>query len=125
MANTNTSTRQGNDPFFWLPDDHEWNACIGRQGDEENYVDGYIQAAIEMASAVIEKRMYEKRDTLVMPILYSARHALELSLKFAINELYKIGVIKGVHPKNHDIMSHWALLQASELSLQDHEPGTR
>jgi hypothetical protein len=103
------------DPFFWLPADSEWNACVGRQGDEENYVDGYIEAAIELADAVIEKRMYGKRDTLVMPILYNARHALELLLKFAINRLHEMGVIKDAHPKNHDIMSHWAPLQASEL----------
>lgn len=115
MANANTSTQQVNDPFFWLTDDSEWNACIGPQGDEQNYVDGYIEAAIELASAVIEKRMYGKRDTLVMPILYNARHAVELSLKFATSKLYEMGVIKNAHPKNHDIMSHWALLQSSEL----------
>ena len=38
--------------------------------------------------------MYEKRDTLVMPILYNARHALELSLKFAISRLCEMGVVK-------------------------------
>ncbi len=115
MANANTPSPRGDDPFFWLPDDREWNACIGQQGHEENYVDGYIEAAIELASAVIEKRMYGSRDTLVMPILYNARHALELSLKFAINKLYERGVITDAHPKNHNIMSHWALLDASEL----------
>ena len=63
MASANTPSTQVDDPFFWLPVDHEWNACIGRQGDEESYVDGYIEAAMELDSAVIEKRMYEKRDT--------------------------------------------------------------
>jgi hypothetical protein len=115
MASGNTHSPRGSDPFFWLPADSEWNACIGRQGDEENYVDGYIEAAIELADAVIEKRMYGKRDTLVMPILYNARHALELLLKFAINQLHEMGVLNDAHPKNHDIMSHWSLLQASEL----------
>ena len=51
------------DPFFDLPDDSEWNACIGRQATEENYVDGYIEAAIELASAVIEKRLHGQRDS--------------------------------------------------------------
>jgi len=60
-----------------------WNACIGKQGHEENYLDGYIEAAIELAGAVLDKNMFEKRDTLVLPILYNARHALELALKFA------------------------------------------
>lgn len=69
MADANTPSQQGVDPFFWMPVESEWNACIGRQGDEENYVDGYIEAAMELASAVLEKKLYGKRDTLVMPIL--------------------------------------------------------
>jgi hypothetical protein len=83
MMDEDESLQQGDDPFFALSEDTQWNACIGPQGTEENYLDGYIEAAIELASAVIEKNMHEKRDTLVMPILYTARHALELSLKFA------------------------------------------
>jgi hypothetical protein len=31
------------DPFFKLPDDSDWNACIGKQGNELNYLDGYCQ----------------------------------------------------------------------------------
>lgn len=114
MSNANNPVPQADDPFFHLPSDSEWNALIGQQGDEENYVDGYIQAAIELASAVIEKRMYSERDTLVMPILYNARHGLELSLKFAINRLNQMGVTN-LHQKNHDIMSHWKLLDGSVL----------
>lgn len=98
------------DPFFDLPDDSEWNACIGRQATEENYVDGYIEAAIELASAVIEKRLHGQRDTLAMPILYNARHGLELALKLAINRLHQMGAIPQTHPKDHDIRSHWLLL---------------
>jgi hypothetical protein len=107
------------DPFFRLTNDSEWNACIGPQSTEENYVDGYMEAAIELASAVIDKKLYSKRDTLVMPILYNARHAIELSLKFAIRELCKAGVIVTPHPKNHDIRSHWALIDASPLGDED------
>lgn len=119
MANANTPSPQVDDPFFRLPShrdkDSQWNACIGQQGREENYVDGYIQAAIELATAVIEKRMYPERDTLILPILYNARHALELSLKFAISRLNQMGVIKNPHQKNHDIMSHWERLGGSVL----------
>jgi len=66
------------DPFFKKIHDADWNACIGRQGHEENYLDGYIEAAIELADAIIEKKMFAKRDTLVLPILYNARHATHL-----------------------------------------------
>lgn len=103
------------DPFFDLTEDSEWNACIGRQGTEENYVDGYIEAAIELASAVIEKRLYGQRDTLAMPILYNARHGLELALKLAINRLHDMGAIARTHPKDHDIRSHWELLDQAKI----------
>ncbi|MFA8442246.1 hypothetical protein [Yoonia sp.] len=103
------------DPFFALPSNSEWNACIGRQGDEENYADGYIEAAIELATSVIEKEMYEKRDTLVLPILYNARHSIELNLKLVIGELVKFSVLENAHPKNHDIASHLTFLETNDI----------
>lgn len=103
------------DPFFDLPNDPEWNACIGRQGTAQNYVDGYIEAAIELASAVIEKKLYGQRDTLAMPILYNARHGLELALKLAINSLHGMGAIADTHPKDHNIRSHWELLDEAKI----------
>jgi len=39
-----------NDPFFRLPAASDWNACIGKQGTEENYLDGYIEAAMELVN---------------------------------------------------------------------------
>lgn len=113
---------QTDDPFFHLPGNSEWNALIGRQGDEENYVDGYIQAAIELATAVLEKKMYEKRDTLVLPILYNARHSVELSLKFAIHQLNEMGVTN-FHEMHHNITTYWEHLNGTELgdeTLREH-----
>jgi hypothetical protein len=115
MAHATTPSHQGVDPFFWLPSNSKWNALIGRQGNEVNYLDGYMEAAMELASALIERRMYIKRDTLVMPILYNARHASELLLKFALDKLIKMGVIKGAALRGHNIMYAWKLLQSSEL----------
>ena len=99
------------DPFFERIYDGDWNACIGIQGDAENYVDGYLEAALELASAVIEKKLFGSRDTLAMPILYNCRHGLELSLKYAINSLYKTGMISHTHKTDHDIESHWKHLK--------------
>lgn len=112
---TDSHHAEGEDPFFRLPDDSQWNACIGRQGDEENYVDGYIEAAMALANVVIEKEKYGSRDTLVLPILYNTRHAVELLLKFAINKLHASGAIPSAHAKNHNILSHWTLLDTSAL----------
>jgi hypothetical protein len=112
MADTGN---KGLDPFFSIPRSSEWNACIGEQGDEENYVDGYIQAALELTSAVLQKRQHGKRDTLVLPILYNTRHGVELALKFAIGELHKMGVIAQSAPRDHDISSAYEVLANARL----------
>ncbi len=105
-----------NDPFFRKIFDGEWNACIGRQGHEENYIDGYIEAAIELANAIFEKQMYDKRDTLVIPILYNARHAIELALKFATRRLIKARLIKDDGRKlSHNIKAYWDHLYNSAI----------
>ncbi len=95
------------DPFFSLPQNSEWNALIGRQGDPTNYADGYIEAAFELANLIIEKRLYAQRDTLVMPILYNARHAVELHLKLVTKTLFDAELVKTEHALNHDISSHF------------------
>uniref|UniRef100_Q07SV8 HEPN domain-containing protein n=1 Tax=Rhodopseudomonas palustris (strain BisA53) TaxID=316055 RepID=Q07SV8_RHOP5 len=103
------------DPFFGLSGDSTWNACIGPQGDELHYVEGYLEAAIELANAVIEKNMLAKRDTLVLPILYNARHAIELVLKFVTAQLFDCGIIAEKHPANHDIKGHFDHLVAANV----------
>jgi len=104
-----------NDPFFRLPADSDWNACIGKQGTEENYLDGYIEAAMELVSTVIEKGMLEKRDTVVLPILYNARHAIELILKFAVRRLGEIGTLSKSKRPDHDIQDYFELLERADL----------
>lgn len=99
------------DPFFDLPRDSTWNACIGVQGDALNYVEGYLEAAIELADAVLEKKLYGKRDTLVLPILYNARHAVELTQKFVISTLKKAGAFNQATPHDHDIAAHAKMLK--------------
>lgn len=103
------------DPFFEKIPDGEWNACVGVQGDVENYVDGYLEAAEELAAAVIDRRLMASRDTLAMPILYNCRHGLELSLKYAIDRLYKTGMLTQGHPANHHIDSHWRHLKSAAV----------
>ncbi|WP_039853376.1 hypothetical protein [Magnetospirillum fulvum] len=104
------------DPFFEIIHDGEWNATLGRQGHEENYLDGYIEAAIELADAIVEKRLYGKRDTLILPILYNARHATELNIKFAYNKLVSSGAIQdGGLRINHNISLYWQHLYESKI----------
>jgi len=104
------------DPFFEVVHDGEWNAVLGRQGHEENYLDGYIEAAIELADAIVEKRLYDKRDTLILPILYNARHATELNIKFAYQKLIAISAIKDDgRGLDHNIAAYWQHLHDSKI----------
>lgn len=113
--NVSTGPASVTDPFFEIIHDEQWNACIGIQGDEQNYVDGYIEAALELVAAVIDKKLLASRDTLVMPILFNGRHAIELSLKFAIKQLHAIGMIAQLHRPDHDILSHWTHMRDANV----------
>jgi hypothetical protein len=112
-------SRLADDPFFRLTADSTWNACIGKQGTEENYLDGYIEAAMELASTVIEKKMFEKRDTVVLPILYTARHAVELVLKYTIDRLVEAGAMSSAPPRNHNIVAHLRLLKDANVGDEE------
>lgn len=74
-----------------------------------------MEAALELVSCVIDKQMLSSRDTLAMPILYNGRHALELLLKFTVNKLFEMDIIQSRHRPDHDILSHWSLLQGSQI----------
>ncbi|HPI49894.1 MAG TPA: hypothetical protein PLH23_16600 [Hyphomonadaceae bacterium] len=113
-----TNVAPATDPFFEVIHEPEWNACVGSQGDEQNYVDGYMEAAVEIVSALLDKKMIGSRDTLAMPILYNARHAIELSLKFAIGRLNRMGAVH-VHRQNHDILSHLSHLESARIGDEE------
>lgn len=116
MSDIDRSEDFKGDPFFEVIHDGEWNATIGRQGDEENYLDGYIEAAIELADAIVEKRLYGKRDTLILPILYNARHATELNIKFAHAKLISTGAVKdNGHGLDHNIAAYWKHMHDSKI----------
>lgn len=104
-----------NDPFFRRGPSIEWNACIGRQGDEHAYVIGYMEAAIELVSAVIDKQQHGKRDTLAMPILYTARHAVELTLKFCARRLAAKAMQDASLKHSHNVSSLWQILHDADI----------
>jgi len=59
--------------------------------------------------------MYGKRDTLVLPILYNARHAVELALKFATDRLVAAGLMQPAGRRDHNIKAYWERLHAASL----------
>ena len=105
------------DPFFSLPANSEWNALIGSQGSSVNYADGYIEAALDLANLIINEQRIGQRDTLVLPILYNARHAIELHLKLVIGVFVEVGILRSGHVPNHDIASHHRFLV--EIKIPD------
>ncbi len=116
MSDSDTEQKFKDDPFFKIIHDGEWNATLGRQGHEENYLDGYIEAAVELADAIVNKRLYGKRDTLILPILYNARHATELNIKFAYDKLISSGAIKDDgRGLDHNIFAYWQHLRDSNI----------
>lgn len=68
-----------------------FNACVGNNSlhDLKTYADGYIEASVMLLDTVLDKCLIGQMDTLVHPILYSARHAIELTIKCVLFELNK------------------------------------
>ncbi|AJA09880.1 hypothetical protein SKP52_14990 [Sphingopyxis fribergensis] len=104
------------DPFFQVIHDGEWNACIGKQGDDLNYVEGYLDAAQILVDTLIKQENYRGRDTLAMPILYNARHGLELALKFILRELSSINMaVPRGGAADHDVKAYWEQLSGQPI----------
>ncbi len=104
------------DPFFETINDGEWNACVGMQGSETNYVDGYLEAARILADTLIKGELMGSRDTLALPILFNVRHGLELSLKYAVDRLAGLGLVpRREGTADHHIMSYWRHLGDSSI----------
>jgi hypothetical protein len=104
------------DPFFETIEDGEWNACVGVQGTAFAYVDGYLEAARILAATVIDDELMGSRDSLIMPILYNARHGLELALKYTIERLKRLELIQAREgPVDHDILAYWGRLRDADV----------
>ncbi len=104
------------DPFFQILNDGEWNACIGKQSDELNYVEGYLQSAQLLVDTLIKDELLGQRDKLVLPILYNVRHGLELALKFVLDELVKLDLAR---PRkladSHNLVAYWRHLDGEQI----------
>lgn len=110
------------DPFFALIHDGRWNACVGVQGSEINYVDGYLEAARLLADTLIDRELLGSLDTLALPILYNARHGLELALKYATVRLERLGLVpRRQATADHHIFSYWRSLADAVVA----DEGTR
>ncbi len=91
-----------------------YNACVGNNSlhNLHTYAEGYLQAAKILLSQIFEKQLLYERDTLVHPILYSARHAIELSIKHVLTKLNECDIKtdeKQLH--GHSLKELWHLFE--------------
>lgn len=90
------------------------NACVGNNGNPSynEYYDGYSQAAIILIDTAIKTK---ELDTLIYPICFNMRHAIELRLKqvvLAFNSIKeKISFNGFSDTSTHDIIKIWEELK--------------
>lgn len=93
----------------------QYNACVGKNGfnDIKSYEDGYDDTVKILLKTLFEKHYSVQIDTLVYPILFSARHRIELFLKKLVSNLEVFTKIKGMdyviesRLNTHDLRLLW------------------
>lgn len=92
------------------------NACVGDNGapGEIDYAEGFASAANTLLdNAIADRGINLQVDTLVYPICFTMRHAIELFLKTVSKDLAKIGTLRKVavpvfdHVASHDLGQIW------------------
>lgn len=101
-----------------------YNACVGNNGwiSINTYIDGYQAATLVMLESALNSvssrdnvpnnANYWNADTAIYPILFSARHYIELYIKqkiYAINYFKVKGEIEGRLIRTHDISKLWSI----------------
>ncbi|TFI56623.1 hypothetical protein E2493_19255 [Sphingomonas parva] len=105
------------DPFFDARCEDGGGARLA-SADASQAISAYLEAAIELASALAEKGRYGLRGRLAMPILANARHALLLALRHALAGLHRLGMVAEPPAESRDPLRHWR-------QLRDSRPGDR
>tara|TARA_R110002020_G_scaffold135207_3_gene301951 strand:- start:1016 stop:2215 length:1200 start_codon:yes stop_codon:yes gene_type:complete len=107
------------EPFFLPIGDTNLNACLGKQGSERSYYRGYIRSAILLVEDVLNNERFADFDSVVLPILFNARHGVELNLKFILNTFNEWGLKVPQHKITHDISALYDCI--SKVKMGDQE----
>ncbi len=92
------------------------NACLHFCWDmQHGYEEGYRRAAELLIKHIAETS--HDQDTLVYPIIFLFRHAIELRLKSILQNLNKLGERKHGVPTHHDLSKLWAECKPPLLKL--------
>ena len=93
-----------------------YNACVGDNGGF--YMHAYVKGYREAVEILLERVLTERYllDSLVYPIIYNARHFVELSLKASIENLKYINQILGnkcdiIKTNTHHISNLWEIVK--------------
>lgn len=102
----NSTFGLGNGRFDWM------NACVGTNGfpDSLTYAEGYLKTPEILTEYIYKNDKRGDVDLLVYPIVYSARHGIELSLKKILIDMAELRSLKISVPdvtKIHSIKKLW------------------
>lgn len=104
------------------------NACVGENGapDIIDYASGFAAAANALLDSAIATQGIELTvDTLVYPVCFTMRHAIELFLKSAAEDLIGIGEMRGValppfsQKESHDLGVIWRYVRGHALATDE------
>jgi hypothetical protein len=96
-------------------------ACLRwAQGQWFGYEEGYRRAAHLLYERIASTRT--GMDTLVFPLVYLWRHAIELQLKKVIVNGARLRDLELKTPKTHDLVRLWELARPELLALGGAEP---
>lgn len=104
------------------------NACVGENGAPGiiDYASGFAAAANALLDSAIATQGIELTvDTLVYPVCFTMRHAIELFLKSAAVDLIRIGEMRGVglpsfsDKESHDLGVIWRYVKGHALTTDE------
>lgn len=104
------------------------NACVGENGAPGiiDYASGFAAAANALLDGAIATQGNELTvDTLVYPVCFTMRHAIELFLKSTADDLISIGEMRGValplfiHKESHDLGVIWRYVKGHSITTDE------
>nr|WP_319472234.1 hypothetical protein [uncultured Sphaerochaeta sp.] len=106
------------DISFW-----PFNACVGTNGrvSDYNYFEGYSEATKRLCLAVLSDDR-SLADTLIYPIVFNARHSLEIALKISLREVVRLDdtkLVKKAIFKGHNLINLFNMLKDHSRSIPE------
>jgi hypothetical protein len=108
------------------------NACVGENGAPGiiDYASGFAAAANALLDdAIATQGIKLKVDTLVYPVCFTMRHAIELFLKYAAEGLFGIGEMRSValppfnQKQSHDLGVIWRYVKCHAIATDERFAG--